>query len=59
MQENTICPGCGRYCNLERPHCGRGKEYRRTGKMCRSIRGNDGIRKCTQPMIQQQVSMTG
>ena len=33
MQENTICPGCGRYCNLERPHCGRGEEYRRTGKM--------------------------
>lgn len=33
MQENTICPGCGRYCNLERPNCGRGEEYRRTGKM--------------------------
>lgn len=26
---------------------------------CRSIRGNNRIRKCTQPMIQQQVSMTG
>ena len=33
MQENTICPGCERHCNLERPHCGRGEEYRRTGKM--------------------------
>ena len=33
MQENTICPGCGRHCDLERPHCGRGEEYRRTGKM--------------------------
>lgn len=33
MQENTICPGCGRHCELERPHCGRGEEYRRTGKM--------------------------
>ncbi len=33
MQENTICPGCGRHCNLERPHCGRGEEYCRTGKM--------------------------
>ena len=33
MQEKTICPGCGRHCDLERPHCGRGEEYRRTGKM--------------------------
>ncbi len=33
MQENTICPGCGRHCDLERPHCGRGEEYRRTGNM--------------------------
>ena len=33
MQENTICPGCERHCNLERPHYGRGEEYRRTGKM--------------------------
>ena len=33
MQENTICPGCGRHCDLERPRCGRGEEYRRTGKM--------------------------
>lgn len=33
MQENNICPGCGRHCDLERPHCGRGEEYRRTGKM--------------------------
>ena len=33
MQENIICPGCGRHCDLERPHCGRGEEYSRTGKM--------------------------
>ena len=33
MQENTICPGCGRHCDLEKPHCGRGEEYRRTGEM--------------------------
>ena len=33
MTENTICPGCGRHCNLEKPRCGRGEEYRRTGKM--------------------------
>ena len=33
MQEKNICPGCGRHCDLERPHCGRGEEYRRTGKM--------------------------
>ena len=33
MQENTICPGCGRHCDLSEPHCSRGEEYRRTGKM--------------------------
>ncbi|WP_304975963.1 MarR family transcriptional regulator, partial [uncultured Acetatifactor sp.] len=33
MQEKNICPGCGRHCDLERPHCGRGEEYRRTGNM--------------------------
>ena len=33
MQEKNICPGCGRHCDLERPHCGRGEEYRRAGNM--------------------------
>lgn len=33
MTENTICPGCGRHCNLSDPHCERGEEYRCTGKM--------------------------
>ncbi|MDE7272245.1 MAG: MarR family transcriptional regulator, partial [Lachnospiraceae bacterium] len=33
MTENTICPGCGRHCNLSEPHCKRGEEYCRTGKM--------------------------
>lgn len=33
MKENNICPGCGKHCNLDEPHCGRGKEYRRTGKI--------------------------
>lgn len=31
--EKDICPGCGRHCDLSEPHCGRGEEYRRTGKM--------------------------
>lgn len=33
MSPENICPGCGRHCNLNEPHCGRGEEYRRTGKM--------------------------
>lgn len=33
MSEKNICPGCGRQCDLNEPHCGRGEEYRRTGKM--------------------------
>lgn len=33
MSEKNICPGCGRHCDLSDPHCGRGEEYRRTGKM--------------------------
>lgn len=33
MSEKNICPGCGRHCDLSEPHCGRGEEYRRTGKM--------------------------
>lgn len=33
MSDNNICPGCGRHCDLSEPHCGRGEEYSRTGKM--------------------------
>ena len=33
MSEKIICPGCGRHCDLSEPHCSRGEEYRRTGKM--------------------------
>lgn len=33
MSEKNICPGCGRRCDLSEPHCSRGEEYRRTGKM--------------------------
>ena len=33
MQKENICPGCGRHCDLSEPHCSRGEEYRRTGKM--------------------------
>lgn len=33
MSEKIICPGCGRHCDLSKPHCSRGEEYRRTGEM--------------------------
>lgn len=33
MAEEKYCPGCGRHCNLENPHCGRGETYRRTGEL--------------------------
>lgn len=33
MTEKNICPGCGRHCDVSEPHCGRGEEYGRTGKM--------------------------
>ena len=32
MEENqTVCPCCGRHCNLDNPHCERGIEYAKTG----------------------------
>ncbi len=31
MSEKKLCPCCGRHCDLSEPHCGRGKEYARTG----------------------------
>ena len=33
MLEKNICPGCGKHCDLNEPHCGRGEEYRCTGKI--------------------------
>lgn len=34
MSENTKkCPICPRECDLSAPHCGRGEEYARTGKL--------------------------
>lgn len=33
MLENNICPCCGRHCDLKEPHCKRGEEYAKTGKM--------------------------
>lgn len=31
MNENNLCPCCGRHCDLKNPHCPRGEEYLRTG----------------------------
>lgn len=34
MNENTnTCPICPRHCDLSAPHCGRGAEYAKTGKL--------------------------
>lgn len=34
MNEKTnICPGCPRGCDLSAPHCGRGEEYAKTGRL--------------------------
>lgn len=34
MKENTNkCPGCPRGCDLSAPHCSRGAEYAKTGKL--------------------------
>lgn len=41
MSEKNICPGCGRHCDLNEPHCGRGEEYRRTGKMPEGQHGKE------------------
>lgn len=27
MSENNYCPGCGRHCDLDNPHCERGREF--------------------------------
>jgi len=31
MNEQQLCPCCGRHCDLSDPHCERGIEYRKTG----------------------------
>lgn len=31
MTEKNVCRCCGRHCDLDTPHCERGKEYARTG----------------------------
>lgn len=41
MSEKNICPGCGRHCDLNEPHCGRGEEYCRTGKMPEGQHGKE------------------
>ena len=41
MSEKIICPGCGRHCDLSEPHCSRGEEYRRTGKMSEQRHGKE------------------
>lgn len=41
MFEENICPGCGRHCDLNEPHCGRGEEYRRTGEMQEKRQGKE------------------
>lgn len=41
MLEKNICPGCGRHCDLSEPHCGRGEEYRRTGKVPEQQHGEE------------------
>lgn len=33
MEEKKYCPCCGRHCDLSEPHCGRGEEYAKTGKV--------------------------
>lgn len=45
MVENNICPCCGRHCNLNEPHCNRGKEYIRTGIIVQSEYTNDHSKK--------------
>ena len=39
MQKENICPGCGRHCDLSEPHCSRGEEYCRTGKLPKQRHG--------------------
>jgi len=41
MTEENICPGCGRHCDLNEPHCGRGEEYRRTREMPEKRHGKE------------------
>ena len=58
MKENTIAQAVGGIAIWKGRTAAEEKNTGAPGK-CRSISGNNRIRKCTQPMIQQQVSMTG
>lgn len=40
MAEKRLCPGCGRRCDLNEPHCETGAEYLRTGKLPEHAHGN-------------------
>lgn len=40
MTENRVCPGCGRHCDLNEPHCKTGEEYLRTGKLPERAHGD-------------------
>lgn len=41
MENNNVCPCCGRHCDLSNPHCGRGEEYLRTGKIPKRPNGGE------------------
>lgn len=41
MSDKNICPGCGRHCDLNEPHCGRGEEYRCTGNISERPQGKN------------------
>lgn len=43
-KNNNICPGCGRGCSLENPHCPRGEEYARTGSFSEGHYHTEGHR---------------
>ena len=40
MAEKRFCPGCGRHCDLNEPHCETGAEYLRTGKLPEHAHGD-------------------
>lgn len=41
MTENNQCPCCGRHCDLNEPHCERGREYARTGVIPERTEGHE------------------
>ena len=38
--QNNTCPGCGRHCDLNAPHCPRGEEFARTGMLPQDENGS-------------------